>query len=232
MQGTSQKSCPPVVHGSVQHMISCNLISFPRRIKRYPNIPRVLYQCVKWQLCRAAKGAIVKFFTHILWLLSVQVEEAKGPWGVQLLFKQGESHKNARAHSIFPQYPRAGLPSTLTQLDVSIFKQTRNQSHVWQELLFIHRFTEYIELRGISFVNSIYQKKLNVYSALKCIHCSLYTAKFTFIYIYSYFAYVMHLKYIKMIPNGILAYFYHWSYSFLIVKGIDGESIVSLLEKR
>lgn len=60
----------------------------------------------------------------------------------------------------------SGHPFNSTaQVDVSVFKQTRDQSQNRQELLFIDRFTEYSELRGISF-NSIYQKELNMCSAL------------------------------------------------------------------
>lgn len=65
------------------------------------------------------------------------------------------------------QNPSGHPFNSVTQGDKSIFKQTRDQSLIRQELLFIHRFTEYIELRGISFVNSIYEKRAKDIFSLK-----------------------------------------------------------------
>jgi len=66
------------------------------------------------------------------WLLSLQVEEARGPCCAHLPCQRGGSTPRGWVHTALPQEPTVGSPLTLTQVGISRFKQSRNPSRIRQ----------------------------------------------------------------------------------------------------
>ena len=76
-----------------------------------------------WQKCDCKSSS---------WLLSLQVEEARGPCCAHLPCQRGGSTPRGWVHTALPQEPTVGSPLTLTQVGISRFKQSRNPSRIRQ----------------------------------------------------------------------------------------------------